>query len=87
LTVAYYDLIRDYQSQQDPSAYFRGVWLPDPHEMRQRGIVADYLRGPQAGSYRDLGDRLRKAGQAWRSGFYAETWQYLWQVRRLLGAQ
>jgi hypothetical protein len=87
LTVAYYDLIRDYQSQQDPSAYFRGVWLPDPREMRQRGIVADYLRGPQDGNYLDLGNRLRKAGQAWRSGFYAEAWQYLWQVRRLLGAQ
>jgi hypothetical protein len=87
LTVAYYDLIRDYQSQQDPSAYFRGVWLPDPREMRQRGIVADYLRGPQGGIYFNLEDRLQKAGRAWRSGFYAEAWQYLWQVRRELGAQ
>lgn len=87
LTVAYYDLIRDYQSQLDPSAYFRGVWLPEPHEMRQRGIVADYLRGPQDEIHSGIEERLRKAGQAWRTGLYPEAWQYLGQIRRQLQSQ
>ena len=30
----------------DPSAYFLTAWLPDGDTMRQKGIVSDFLRGP-----------------------------------------
>jgi hypothetical protein len=46
LTVTYYDSMRRYQQLLDPSAYFRTAWLLDNKSMRERGIVADYLRHP-----------------------------------------
>jgi hypothetical protein len=46
LTVTYYDTLRRYQQLLDPSAYFRTAWLLDNKTMRERGIVADYLRHP-----------------------------------------
>ena len=47
LTVAYFDTVRRYQRLLDPSAYFLTAWLLDGTQMRERGIVADYLRHPQ----------------------------------------
>ncbi len=47
LTVTYYDTMRRYQLMMDPSAYFQTAWLLDNKTMRQRGIVADYLRRPE----------------------------------------
>ena len=46
LTVTFFDTMRRYQQLLDPSAYFRTAWLMDNRAMRQRGIVADYLRHP-----------------------------------------
>jgi hypothetical protein len=46
LTVSYYDSMRRYQQLLDPSAYFATAWLMDNKTMRERGIVADYLRHP-----------------------------------------
>jgi hypothetical protein len=46
LTVEQFDSLRLYQQALDPSAYFQTAWLPDGASMRQKGIVADYLRGP-----------------------------------------
>jgi hypothetical protein len=46
LTVSYYDTMRRYQQLLDPSAYFGTAWLLDNKTMRERGIVADYLRHP-----------------------------------------
>ncbi len=48
LTVAFYDTVRRYQQELDPSAYYLTAWLPDGEQMRQRGIVADYLRHPES---------------------------------------
>jgi hypothetical protein len=45
-TVAYFDTLRRYQQLLDPSAYFRTAWLLDNKAMRERSIVADYLRHP-----------------------------------------
>ena len=44
LTIAFFDTVRRYQEALDPSAYFLTAWLPDGSGMRQRGIVADFLR-------------------------------------------
>ena len=48
LTVEFYDSVRRYQQQLDPSAYFMTAWLVDRREMQERGIVADYVRRPMA---------------------------------------
>jgi hypothetical protein len=46
LDLIYHDRVRAYQQDFDPSAYFLFAWLPDGEQLRERGIVADYLRGP-----------------------------------------
>ncbi len=46
-TVDFFDTVRRYQENLDPSAYFLTAWLPDGSLMRQRGIVADFLRRPE----------------------------------------
>ena len=46
LTITFYNTVRRYQEVLDPSAYFLTAWLPDSSVMRQRGIVADFLRHP-----------------------------------------
>ncbi len=48
LTVRFYDSMRRYQQLLDPAAYFLNAWLPDQKVMRERSIVADYLRHPSA---------------------------------------
>jgi len=45
-SVEYYETVRRYQNLLDPSAFFLTAWLPDNAQMRERGIVADYLRHP-----------------------------------------
>ncbi len=46
LSVTYFNTVRHYQAALDPSAYFLTAWLPDGSVMRQRNIVADFLRHP-----------------------------------------
>jgi hypothetical protein len=63
LTVNYYDTMRRYQQLLDPSAYFRTAWLLDNKTMRERGIVADYLRHPHTPENLALETLLITAGQ------------------------
>ncbi len=90
LTVQFFDTVRRYQKKLDPSAYFLTAWLPDGTVMRQRNIVADFLRRP-----RGLDNRLLEwlFVQAWgelASGNYVSCDRTLklsnW-ILGLLGAQ
>jgi hypothetical protein len=47
VTIDFFNTVRRYQKSLDPSAYFLTAWLPDSSIMRQRGIVADFLRRPK----------------------------------------
>jgi hypothetical protein len=47
LTIEFYETVRRYQQLLDPSAYFLSAWLPPTEEMRERGIVADFVRHPE----------------------------------------
>ena len=85
--VDFYDAVRNYQEEMDPSAYFRQVWLPDPAEMRKRGIVADYLRGPQDSLNLRIMAYLKTAGQSWINGQYLKTMEALWQARQVVQYQ
>lgn len=46
-TARYYDLMRDYQLNYDPTAHFLQAWLPYPQELEQRGLTADVTRHPE----------------------------------------
>lgn len=84
LTVAYYDTLRRYQQALDPEAYFLTAWLPQPAEMRRRGIVADFLRHPQTLFNRQFETRLISAEAHLRAGEYPAVEAELAQLNRWL---
>lgn len=45
-TIRYYNLVRDYQLQFDPTAHFLQAWLPSPRELEERQLTADLNRHP-----------------------------------------
>ena len=71
VTVEFFDTVRRYQAALDPSAYFLYAWLPDGSVMRQRAIVADFLRSPE-GWQNQLDEwLLERAHAEWFGGDYA----------------
>jgi hypothetical protein len=86
LTVTYYDTMRRYQQLLDPSAYFRTAWLMDNNAMRQRGIVADYLRHPHTPSNLTLETLLISASQYGSEQNYNIAFQILGAINSVLDA-
>ncbi|MFO7622860.1 MAG: hypothetical protein R6V73_00790 [Anaerolineales bacterium] len=86
LTVEYYDSVRRYQQQLDPSAYFMTAWLVDRREMQERGIVADYVRRPTAAENILLEEMLVDAHQRLISGDYSGTELALGNISAALDA-
>jgi hypothetical protein len=84
LTVQLYDTIRRYQQALDPSAYFLTAWLLNGPEMRQRGIVADYLRHPDETENQYLETMLVSAGDFLVAGQYSEAQRILIAVNSAL---
>jgi hypothetical protein len=84
LTAELFDDIRLYQQKWDPSAYFQEVWLPDPSQMRSRGIVADYL--PRSGTVQNmpLEKLLISAGVDWQKGNFSAALQQMQLIQRQL---
>ena len=70
LTVTFFDTVRRYQEVLDPSAYFLTAWLPDGSVMRQRGIVADFLRHPEGWDNRLFESLLIRSQRELFSGDY-----------------
>lgn len=77
LTIEFYERLRIYQQQFDPSAYFQQVWLPDAKTVRERQIVADYLRSPALPINEQLENLLAEAGRLWRAGDFNQSWAVL----------
>jgi hypothetical protein len=86
LTVTYFDTIRRYQQLLDPSAYFRTAWLLDGNLMRQRGIVADYLRHPHTPNNIAVETLFTTAGQQMSSQQYSDASLTLEEVNTVLDA-
>ena len=86
LTVEYFDTLRRYQSVLDPSAYFLTAWLPHGPTMRERGIVADYLRSPREPANLALETMLVQVDATLRAGDYAQTEVLLGAINRVLDA-
>jgi hypothetical protein len=84
LTVTYYDMMRRYQQLLDPSAYFRTAWLLDNKSMRERGIVADYLRHPHTPMNLALETLFITAGRQMSANAYIPASQTLEQISAVL---
>ncbi len=84
LTVNFYNTMRRYQQLLDPSAYYLTAWLPEPAEMRQRSIVADYLRRPSTPANLALELMLATAGTSLNSGDYATAQDILNSIKTVL---
>lgn len=83
-TIRLYDAVRDDQKILDPSAYFEEVWLPDARIMREKNIVADYLRGPDQPVNRQVEALLFQARQRLDASDYTGSAFLLDQVRQIL---
>jgi len=79
-TILYYDTVRRYQMLLDPSAYFAAAWSPNIEEMRQRKIVADYLRHPEAIENLVLESMFTTAHDYFLSGEYLLLQQYVQEI-------
>jgi hypothetical protein len=77
LSIQFYDTVRRYQQLFDPSAYFQTAWLADASVMRQKNIVADYVRRPEGILNQYLENQLVEADVSLRSGDYTDTAQKL----------
>lgn len=84
LMVTYYDTMRRYQQLFDPSAYFRTAWLLDNKVMRERGIVADYLRHPHTPVNLALETLFITTGQQMAANDYLLASQTLEQINAVL---
>lgn len=85
-TVAYYDTVRRYQQMLDPSAYFLNAWILNGKEMRQRGIVADYMRHSNDLINLVLETMLQDAGENLHNSDYAKADQLISSVKWALDA-
>ncbi|MBN2146304.1 MAG: hypothetical protein JW726_02905 [Anaerolineales bacterium] len=86
LTVQFYDTLRRYQQALDPGAYFATAWLLDSQQMRQRQIVADYLRHPSAIENIALETLLIAAGEDLSSAPYESAGEILSVINQVLAA-
>jgi hypothetical protein len=85
LTIQFFDTVRRYQKKLDPSAYFLTAWLPDGPVMRQRGIVADFLRRPRKLDNRALEYLFVHAWNQLSAGQYAACDRSLKAANWILG--
>jgi len=84
VTVKFFDTVRRYQAALDPSAYFLNAWLPDGSVMRQRAIVADFLRHPTGWENRLSEALLVRAHAEWFSDDYSGAERTLQWTNSLL---
>jgi hypothetical protein len=85
LTVTFYDAVRRYEYELDPSAYFLNTWLPDVSQMRQRGIVADFVRHPDSLLNQQIETLLVSANADLLAANYATAENKIKTVNTLLG--
>jgi len=86
LSITFFDTLRRYQQLLDPSAYYLTAWLPNGAEMRERGIVADFLRRPSAPANIVLEKLLVAADARLRAGDFALAGRLLEAVNAALDA-
>jgi hypothetical protein len=83
-TIRYYDVMRDYQQDYDPSAYYLHAWLPPPLEAEEKEATADLTRHPETSANIALEVILLSAKQSLVEGDYRRANAYLDTVERVL---
>jgi len=83
-TIRYYDVMRRYQMNYDPTAYFLTAWLPYPEDVEANGNTADLTRRPRAEINVTLETMLASADEALRAGNYSSANVLLDSVTRVL---
>lgn len=83
-TIRYFDVMRQYQVQYDPTAYFLTAWLPYPQEVEEQGNPADLMRHPQTEVNITLEVMLHDADMALRNGDYNRANVLLDSIMRVL---
>ncbi len=84
VTLRYYNLVRDYQLQFDPTAHFLQAWLPSPRELEERQLTADLNRHPSTPLHITLEVMFLAVDRAIRSGDYGEANLILDSIERAL---
>ena len=84
VTVDYFNTVRRYQKDLDPSAYFLTAWLPEASSMRKNGIVADLLRHPTAWDNRLIENLLVRAQAEMLSARYSAAESTLKEINLIL---
>lgn len=83
-TIRFYNTMRDYQQQYDPTAYFLTAWLPYPQELETSGNLADLTRHPDAEINVTLEVMLQAAESHLRTGDFVKANALLDSVERVL---
>ena len=86
-TLRYYDTMRRYQLQYDPTAHFLQAWLPFPQELETRNITADLTRHPETEVNVALETMLQSVNSALMTGNYNRANAILDSVGRVLASQ
>jgi hypothetical protein len=83
-TLRYYDVMREYQLEYDPTAYYLYAWLPAPEEAEVLGTTADFQRHPEFKTNIVLESMLQSASVALFRGDYELVDALLNSVQRVL---
>jgi hypothetical protein len=83
-TLRYYDVMREYQLEYDPTAYYLYAWLPEPEEAEILGATADFRRHPDFTTNIVLESMLQSASVALFRGDYELVDALLDSVQRVL---
>ena len=83
-SIRYYNTMRHYQQQYDPTAYFLTAWLPYPKDLQEVGNPADLSRHPEAEINIVLETMFVSADKALRTGDYQRANVLLDSITRTL---
>jgi hypothetical protein len=83
-TLRYYDLVRQYQADFDPAAYYLTTWLPDPEVALLKGATADFSRQRTSPINVALETMFVSAGSAFREGEYEKAKALMDSIERVL---
>lgn len=83
-TIRFYNVMRLYQQDFDPTAYYLYAWLPPALEARENNVTADLTRHPETSANIALETILLSAKEAMVKGDYVLANAYLDTVERVL---
>ncbi len=69
-TIRFFEVMRRYQRELDPSAFYLTAWLPPPSQGEEVGATADFSRRPQTPANIALETILHRAGHELLDGRY-----------------